>query len=66
MVEEIKLELMDWKAVEKSAEEALRRAKMEIILHRLTLIRAKKEIKKLGGKTSAEEIKEEKDERKDD
>lgn len=60
-MEEIKLELMDWKTVEAASERELRRAMVEVILHGRTLDLAKKQIKKLGGKTSEEEAAEAKE-----
>ena len=51
----MKLELMDWKNVERQSEAGLREALTTVILHELALKKAKAEIKKLDGKTSEEE-----------
>ena len=51
----IGLDLMDWKNVEMSSEQAIRTANVTIALDSIMLKNAKEEIKKLGGKTSEEE-----------
>lgn len=53
--ETMKLDLMDWKNVEASTEQSIRNAKVTVTLDSIMLEHAKKEIKKLGGKTSEEE-----------
>lgn len=60
MEKTVKLELMDWKAVEKSAQAEIRRAKMELILHEQTLRIARKQIKSFGGLIMEEEKEQEK------
>ena len=60
----VKLHLMDWKAVEKSAESEIRRAQIELILHEQTLRIAQKQIKSLGGLTIKEEEEKEKQKQK--
>ena len=59
-MEDVKLELMDWKQAEKSCEERIRELKLELILHELTRTEAKKQIKSFGGLASEEERKAEK------
>ena len=49
------MDLMDWKNVEKSMEDTIRAENVNMILNTIMLSTAKKEIKKLGGKTSEEE-----------
>ena len=51
------LDLMDWKNVEQSGEESIRRAEVAIALDDIMVRHAKREILRLGGKTSEEEKK---------
>ena len=51
----MELDLMDWKTVERSSEQAIRNANVTIALDSIMLRHAKREIKRLGGKTSEEE-----------
>ena len=59
-INEIKLDLMDWKAMEKQAETEIRRYMAVIALNELARKEAKKMIKKFGGDTSEEELAESK------
>jgi len=55
-MEEIKLELMDWKAMERESETAIREHLAVLRLHELARMEAKKMIKSYKkGKTSEEE-----------
>ncbi len=54
------MDLMDWKNVEMNTENSIRAAKVTIEIESIMLDEAKTQIKKLGGKTSEEEKKEEK------
>lgn len=54
----MKLELMDWKTAETAATEQLRASLVAVAVHEIVLREAKKQIKKLGGKTSEEEAEE--------
>ena len=54
-MKEINPELMDWKALETEAERAIRQSKIAVMLNEELRVMAKKEIIKLGGKTSEEE-----------
>lgn len=51
----VKLELMDWKTVERTAEEAIRSAIISAELNELMRQKAKVEIIKLGGRISEED-----------
>lgn len=52
---EVKLEIMDWKTVERISEEAIRAALVSLDLNELMRQKAKVEIIKLGGKISEED-----------
>ena len=54
-LEEVKLDLMDWKNAEKVSEERIKELKLEIVLNEMTRIEAKKQIKSFGGVTSEQE-----------
>ena len=54
-IENIKLDLMDWKSAEKVCEDSIRELKMTLRLHELTRVEAKKMIRSFDGKTSEEE-----------
>lgn len=54
-LDEIKLDLIDWKSAEKIAEDEIREHTMVLKLNELTRAEAKKQIKSLGGLTSEEE-----------
>ena len=51
----MELDLMDWKNVEMSTEQTIRTANVTIALDEIMLRHAKREIKRLNGKTSEEE-----------
>ena len=57
-MEEIQLEVMDWKKIENSTENRIREIMVELMLHTEARALAKQNIIKLGGKTSEEEKKE--------
>ena len=48
------MELMDWKQIETSAEEAINTSKVSIEINTIMLHRAKCEIIKLGGQTNVQ------------
>lgn len=52
---EVKLEIMDWKNVERESENAIRVAMIATDIHEMARQKAKIEIIKLGGKISEEE-----------
>ena len=56
----MKLELMDWKEMERHAETQLREGMIKQQIGETLLVLAIKQIKSLGGKTRVEEDKEEK------
>jgi hypothetical protein len=60
-LDEIKLDLMDWKATEKQAEDAIREAVITARISEVIRVEAKKMIRACGGKTSEEEKKIEKE-----
>ena len=57
----IELELMDWKAVERGAEQAIRMALMSLMMAENERKFAKQKIIQMGGKTSEQELKDSKD-----
>lgn len=59
-LKDIKLDLMDWKAIEIKTEETIREAITTIKISEPIRVEAKKQIKSFGGNTSEEEEKIEK------
>jgi hypothetical protein len=55
---DMKLDLMDWKTIERNSIASINDHKISITISEILLISAKKEIKRLGGKTQEEEEKE--------
>ena len=62
-MDEIKLDLMDWKQIETESEESIRDHMRVTRVSEIVRIEAKKQIKSFGGLTSEEERKAEKKER---
>ena len=55
MKKDIRLDLMDWKQIERTASAQINENKINIVISEILLWNAKKEIKALGGKTLEEE-----------
>lgn len=51
----MKLDLMNWKNIERNAEALIEQGNVQIEVNKILRDQAKKAIKKLGGKTSEEE-----------
>jgi hypothetical protein len=54
-MEKIKLDLMDWKGIERNAQSSINDHSVSLVVSEILLHNAKKEIKRLGGKTLEEE-----------
>ena len=55
LVDDIKLDLMDWKEIEASAEREIESCKKQLVIAGVLRTKAKERIKFLDGKTSEEE-----------
>lgn len=55
------MELMDWKNIERSAEEQINTGEVQIVIGKILLKEALQNIKKLGGKSNAEQDREAKE-----